>query len=76
MAKKLLFVLCALTLLLGVGQAVAFTCLDPAASAVQTVEKPELKTLIGTGIWWGKSETLERNVSRTGLEAADGTEKI
>ncbi len=75
MARKLLFALCALALLLGAGQAAGFLRTDTPAELVRTAEQPELKTLIGTGVWWGKSETLERDTAEIPA-AAEGAEKI
>lgn len=76
MAKKLLLILCTLTLPMGAGQAAAFIQLDSATEISQQGEKPELKSLIGAGVWWGKSETLERNMSQTDMEADNGGGKI
>lgn len=73
MAKKLIAVLCALVLLFGAGQAAVLLC-QPEEEVTQGAEKPTLNTLIGTGIWWGKSETLERNVTQ--LETGEEEEKI
>lgn len=73
MAKKLIAVLCALALLFGTGQA-AVLLRQPEEEVTREAEKPTLNTLIGTGIWWGKSETLERNVTQ--LESGEKEEKI
>jgi hypothetical protein len=67
MTKKWMGILLVLTLVVGGGLLVP-RLMEAGGEEVIQEEAPQLSTLIGTGIWWGKQESLERHTAQPDVQ--------